>query len=78
MTKEDTLLLIKIDGQTNWTINGYDLNQSRIGEYCGTVKNGLPNGQGQLCYSHGGKYILVLGKMGKKMVKEYIHILMEE
>ena len=23
----------------------------------GTVKNGLPNGQGQLCYSHGGKYI---------------------
>ena len=57
MTKEDTLLLIKIDGQTNWIMNGHDLNQSRIGEYCGTVKNGLPNGQGQLCYSHGGKYI---------------------
>ena len=57
VTKEDTLLLIKIDGQTNWTMNGHDLNQSIIGEYCGTVKNGLPNGQGQLCYSHGGKYI---------------------
>ena len=57
MTKEDTLLLIQIDGQTNWTMNEPDLNQTKIGEYMGTVKNGLPNGQGQLCYSHGGKYI---------------------
>ena len=57
MTKEDTLLLIQIDGQTNWTMNEPDLNQTKIGEYMGTVKNGLPHGQGQLCYSHGGKYI---------------------
>ena len=58
MTKEDTLLLIQIDGQTNWTNDDEpDLNQTKIGEYMGTVKNGLPNGQGQLCYSHGGKYI---------------------
>ena len=78
MTKEDNLLLIQIDGQTNWTMNEPDLNQTKIGEYMGTVKNGLPHGQGQLCYSHGGKYILVLGKMGKKMVKGYIHTLMEE
>ena len=54
---EETLLLIQTDGQTNWTMNEPDLNQSRIGEYMGTVKNGLPHGQGQLCYSHGGKYI---------------------
>ena len=33
------------------------MNQSRIGKYSGTVKNGLPHGQGQICYSHGGKYI---------------------
>ena len=57
MTKEDTLLLIQIDGQTNWTKEKSDLNESRIGEYSGTVKKGLPHGQGQLCYSHGGKYI---------------------
>ena len=57
MTKEDTLLLIEIDGQTNWTMNEPDLNQTKIGKYMGTVKNGLPHGQGQLCYSHGGKYI---------------------
>ena len=57
MIKEDTLLLIQIDGQTNWTKEESDLNQSRIGEYSGTVKNGLPHGQGQICYSHGGKYI---------------------
>ena len=55
--KEETLLLIQIDGQTNWTNEKSDLNESRIGEYSGTVKNGLPHGQGQLCYSHGGKYI---------------------
>ena len=54
--KEDTLLLIQIDGQTNWTMNEPDLNQLKIGEYRGTVKNGLPNGQGQLCDSHRGKY----------------------
>ena len=46
MIKEDTLLLIQIDGQTNWTKEKSDLNQSRIGEYSGTVKNGLPHGQG--------------------------------
>ena len=57
MIKEETLLLIQIDGQTNWTMNEPDLNQTKIGEYMGTVKNGLPHGQGQLCYSHGGKYI---------------------
>ena len=57
MTKEDTLLLIQTDGQTNWTMNEHDLNQTKIGEYMGTVKNGLPHGQGQLCYLHGGKYI---------------------
>ena len=57
VTKEDTLLLIQIDGQIKWTINEPDLNQTNIGEYRGTVKNGLPHGQGQLCYSHGGKYI---------------------
>ena len=57
MTKEDTLLLIQIDGKTNWAMNEPGLSQSIIGEYMGTVKNGLPNGQGQLCYSHGGKYI---------------------
>ena len=57
VTKEDTLLLIQIDGQTNWTMSEPDLNQTKIGEYMGTVKNGLPHGQGQLCYSHGGKYI---------------------
>jgi len=55
--KEETLLLIQIDGQTNWTKEKSDLNESRIGEYSGTVKKGLPHGQGQLCYSHGGKYI---------------------
>ena len=38
-------------------MNEPDLSQSKIGEYMRTVKNGLPNGQGQLCYSHGGKYI---------------------
>ena len=57
MTKEDTLLLLQIDGQTNWNKEKSDLNGSRIGEYMGTVKKGLPHGQGQLCYSHGGKYI---------------------
>ena len=57
MIKEETLLLIQIDGQTNWTKEKSDLNESRIGEYSGTVKKGLPHGQGQLCYSHGGKYI---------------------
>ena len=67
MIKEKTLLLIQIDGQTNWTKEKSDLNESRIGEYSGTVKKGLPHGQGQLYYSHGGN-ILVLGKMGKKMV----------
>ena len=55
--KEETLLLIQIDGQTNWTMNEPDLNQTKIGEYMGTVKNGLPNGQDQLSYSHGGIYI---------------------
>ena len=55
--KEDTLLLIQIDGQTNWTKEESDLNGSRIGEYSGTVKKGLPHGQGQLCYLHGGKYL---------------------
>ena len=54
-SEKETLLLIQIDGQTNWTKDETDLNQSRIGEYTGLVKNGLP--QGQLCYSHGGKYI---------------------
>jgi len=29
VTKEDTLLLIQIDGQTNWTINEPDLNQTK-------------------------------------------------
>ena len=77
MTKEDTLLLIQIDGKTNWTMNEPDLSQSKIGEYMRTVKNGLPNGQGQLCYSHGGKYNCSW-KDGKKMVKGYIHTLMEE
>ena len=67
MIKEETLLLIQIDGQTNWTKEECDLNHSRIGEYSGTVKNGLPNVQGQLCYSHGGKYI-ASWKDGKKMV----------
>ena len=38
-------------------MNEPDLNQTKYGEYMGTVKNGLPHGQGQLCYSHGGKYI---------------------
>ena len=57
MIKEDTLLSIQIDGQTNWTKEESDLNHSRIGEYSRTVKNGLPHGQGQICYSHGGKFI---------------------
>ena len=56
MTKEDNLLLIQIDGQTNWTMNEPDLNQTKIGEYMGTVKNGLPHGQGKRCYSDGEKY----------------------
>ena len=67
MIKEDTLLLIQIDGQTNWTKEESDLNQSRIGEYSGTVKTGLPHGQGQFVI-HMEENILVLGKMGKEMV----------
>ena len=76
MTKEDTLLLIQIDGQTNWTMNEPDLNQTKIGEYMGTVKNGLPHGQGQLCYLHGGKYIgswkiyWFLERWGKRWFRE--------
>ena len=67
MIKEDTLLLIQIDGQTNWTKEKSDLNESRIGEYSGTVKKGLPHGQGNFAI-HMEENILVLGKMGKKMV----------
>ncbi len=67
MTKEDTLLLIQIDGQTNWTMNEPDLNQTKIGEYMGTVENGLPHVKVNFAI-YMEENILVPGKMGKKMV----------
>ena len=67
MIKEETLLLIQIDGQTNWTKEKSDLNESRIGEYRGTVKKGLPHVKVNFAI-HMEENILVLGKMGKEMV----------
>ena len=48
-------------------MNEPDLNQTKIAEYMVTVKNGLPRSQVNFAI-YMEENILVLGKMGKKMV----------
>ena len=67
MIKEETLLLIQIDGQTNWTKEKSDLNESRIGEYVEQSKRDYLMVKVNFAI-HMEENILVLGKMGKKMV----------
>ena len=61
----------------NWAMNEPGLSQSIIGEYMGTVKTDYLMVKVNFAI-HMEENILVPGKMGKKMVKGYIHILMEE
>ena len=67
VTKEDTLLLIQIDGQTNWTKEKSDLNESRIGKRVEQSKGDYLMVKVNFAI-HMEENILVFGKMGKEMV----------
>ena len=67
MIKEETLLLIQIDGQTNWTKEKSDLNESKLGNIVEQSKRDYLMVKVNFAI-HMEENILVLGKMGKEMV----------